>query len=348
MQISLDKMTRLQAFVRFAVPYLHARRLARGDPPTSYTLVDAYNAQLNSGLPGGENDSMQADPTFFRAGFLTMEHLMVASTNNNVELALSQIGLSRLSYKRVSLQRCMELRPDLKEPIQYCIDYCIKLHRDAQESQGRLLQQACLAGGSAEFADGAAAQHAGHVIQNPTFHRVGPKRNRSAKSDRSEAAAAARPRISRDKIEEAWNKHTANAGIKLSTLFSQGIISIQKLHEEMMKDGSVESAQKRRRIGEAQGEEEPSCGEAGGARGGDSDTDQGGSDTGPAAAAAAEAASPPAAAPATEAGKEGKTPRGGGGSGAGCADADAAASLPVAAAASPACAAAAAASTTDH
>ena len=80
--------------------------------------------------------------TFFRNCLVTMRSIKHAAENNDVEYALAEIGRTRVHYANVSLERCMELRPELSVLLQWCISLRDRSARDhTQVSWKTLMEQ---------------------------------------------------------------------------------------------------------------------------------------------------------------------------------------------------------------
>ena len=112
-QIQPALRARVEAFTRFAVPYLR-QCVAK---PSASDLIEAYNKQL----PADQANKLAADGTFFRHNLITKEMLAAATVDD----ALAGIGKGRPSYRGMSLTRCMELRPDYGVFLRWCMNWCV-------------------------------------------------------------------------------------------------------------------------------------------------------------------------------------------------------------------------------
>ena len=112
-QIQPALRARVEAFTRFAVPYLR-QCVAK---PSAFDLIEAYNKQL----PADQANKLAADGTFFRHNLITLEMLAAATVDD----ALAGIGKGRPSYRGMSLTRCMELRPDYGVFLRWCMNWCV-------------------------------------------------------------------------------------------------------------------------------------------------------------------------------------------------------------------------------
>jgi metal-sulfur cluster biosynthetic enzyme len=91
-------------------------------------LVAAYTAAHETD-EGKEGISARVNQ-FFRNSLVTMRCIQAAATNNDVESAVAEIGRTRVHYADVSLERCMELRPELSVFLQWCIGLRDRSARD--------------------------------------------------------------------------------------------------------------------------------------------------------------------------------------------------------------------------
>ncbi len=86
-------------------------------------LVSAYTAAHVTEVltdEGKEEVSARVN-TFFRHSLVTMRSIQDAAIKNDVESAIAEIGRTQVYYADVSLERCMELRPEYSAFIQFCI-----------------------------------------------------------------------------------------------------------------------------------------------------------------------------------------------------------------------------------
>jgi hypothetical protein len=59
-----------------------------------------------------------------------MRFIKHAAEQNDVEYALAEIGKTRVCYTNLSLQRCLELRPESSVFLKWCISLQERLARD--------------------------------------------------------------------------------------------------------------------------------------------------------------------------------------------------------------------------
>jgi hypothetical protein len=111
----------IESFARFAVPHLRqstVRRLAM------YDLIAEYKESLAA-------EAQQPDVhAFFKNNYITMQDLKNAATSHDsVQDALVQglasIGRHKFNYGSLSLQRCLELKPDCP-CIKWCMEFCTR------------------------------------------------------------------------------------------------------------------------------------------------------------------------------------------------------------------------------
>jgi hypothetical protein len=102
-------------------------------------LVTAYSAAYETET---DEEVSARVITFFRNSLVTMRSIKHAAENNDVEYALAEIGRTRVHYANVSLERCMELRPELSVFLQWCISLRDRSAREhTQVSWKTLMEQ---------------------------------------------------------------------------------------------------------------------------------------------------------------------------------------------------------------
>ncbi len=130
----------VEALIHFAVPFVHGRqRLGR---VLQLDLVTAYSAAHTHETDEGKEELLARDSTFFRHCLVTMRSIKHAADKNDVEYALTERGRTRVHYANVSLERCMELRPESLVFLQWCISLRDRSARDhTQVSWKALMEQ---------------------------------------------------------------------------------------------------------------------------------------------------------------------------------------------------------------
>ena len=108
-----DVRARVEAFVEFAVA--HLRREPGG---TQATLVRLYNTAHP------EMEPSQAT-AFFKQHLVSMSSLQkAAAPDGNVDLALAEIGQTRVNFSNLSIEETKRQLPRYRAAIDFCVNYC--------------------------------------------------------------------------------------------------------------------------------------------------------------------------------------------------------------------------------
>ena len=116
-----------EAFVRFAVPYIRDEIRQDRCLPAKRALMTSYS--------GRHPERYAIVNALFRQCSISMQILTSAAQTSGaseaecVEMALSNIGRGRRNYSNVSLERMLELRPDLSVVLNWSIRFCVELGR---------------------------------------------------------------------------------------------------------------------------------------------------------------------------------------------------------------------------